>query len=257
MKTPSPFSKKPPPQLSLEDIIGYLSECHSKGWEVFRDEEPVSRVPAELTERFIIWLSEFVWIRVCYGNGKCGVFVHRQSDEIGVGWPETLQGLNELVAYGAKSYGRIDWPSAPSTGRLRQTTPATNFSVLAGLVGNASIEAIYDPYLDDQALANLLVLSNLGARISPRCRILSSRKVGTRLSSTYVQSWLAEIPGQITIRKTTNTDPHRRFMLLSSGQILILGLSLNSVSKDEAAHLETSAADRDFFNSEWQSSDAL
>lgn len=257
MSTSDTFPPRPVPQLSLEDVIGYLSECRSKGWDVFRDDDHSTRFPIELTERFILWISEFVWIRVYYGNGKCGVFVHRKADEIPVGWPESLQGLDELVAYGAKSYGGIDWPSSPSVGRLKKSTPASNFSVLSGLVGSASIEAIYDPYLDDKALENLLTLINLGTKISQGCRFLSSPKGAARLSPGYVQAWLMETSRQVEIRKSTSRDSHRRFMLLSGGQTLILGLSINSLAKDEAAHLETNTVDRAFFDSEWGVSIAI
>ncbi len=247
----NPFPTRPVSQLKLDDIIGYLSECQAKGWQVFRNDEENSLFPAELNERFILWLSEFVWIRIHYENGRCAVFVHRQADEIPVGYPETVQGLDELVAYGARSYGNIQWPSSPKTGRLTQSTPASNFTVLAGLIGSASVEVIFDPYLDDKALANLLILCNLGIRLSPTCRILTSAKGAKKLSSQYVFAWRSETSMDIEIRKSVTPNPHRRFMLLSGGQTLILGLSLNSLAKDEAAHLETNAADSAFFGSEW------
>ena len=66
-----------------------------------------------------------------------------------------------------------------------------------------------------------------------------------------------EASRQVEIRKSTSKNPHRRFMLLSGGQTLILGLSINSLDKDEAAHLEANTVDRAFFDSEWGASVAI
>jgi hypothetical protein len=109
---------------------------------VYQGDPTDHRFPLEQDKRFVIRLSEHVWIRVHYGNGKCGIYVHRQADEISIGWPETIQGLDQIVAYGVRSYAQIDWPSSPSTVRLSQEQPATNFVTLAGLIGNSTIEAI-------------------------------------------------------------------------------------------------------------------
>ena len=47
------------------------------------------------------------------------------------------------------------------------------------------------------------------------------------------------------------------FLLLSGGQALLLGMSLNSTDKNEAARLEPDAHDRPFFESVWASARAL
>lgn len=245
------FPKRPSPHLKLEDIIGYLTECQLRGWSVFQDDEAKPIFPKDQTQRFILWLNEHVWIRIHYGNGQCTLYVHRQLDEIGFGSPETLQGLDELVALGAKTYAQLDWPSSPKTGRLSQKTPATNYAVIAGLTGNSIVEAIFDPYLDDKALANLLTLINLGIRLLPACRILTSPKGAAKLSHTYISNWLMQTNSQAQIRKISTPNPHRRFMLLSGGQSLIFGLSLNALGKDEAAHIESNVTDLTFFDAEW------
>jgi len=253
MTTGSPFPKQPSPQLKLDEVVAYLCECQAKGWKVYKSDTTDHRFPLEQDERFVIRLSEHVWIRVHYGNGKCGIYVHRQADEIPIGWPETIQGLDQIVAYGVRSYAQIDWPSSPSAVRLSQEQPATNFVTLAGLIGNSTIEAIFDPYFDDKALANILTLFNLGIRISQTCRILTSSKGASKLTLGFISAWLAETKTNSQLRKSTSPNPHRRFLLLSGGQSLILGLSLNSLAKDEAAHIESNVSDLSFFDAEWHS----
>jgi hypothetical protein len=44
---------------------------------------------------------------------------------------------------------------------------------------------------------------------------------------------------------------HRRFILLSGGQSLILGMSLNSIAKTEAVRVEPDTTDAPFFGSVW------
>jgi hypothetical protein len=46
-------------------------------------------------------------------------------------------------------------------------------------------------------------------------------------------------------------------MLLSGGQSLILGMSLNDLDKDEAARIESDPEDRPFFEVEWSGASPL
>jgi hypothetical protein len=46
-------------------------------------------------------------------------------------------------------------------------------------------------------------------------------------------------------------------MLLSGGQTLIIGMSLNELNKNEAVHLETDEHDRPWFDAEWTSSQPI
>jgi hypothetical protein len=55
------------------------------------------------------------------------------------------------------------------------------------------------------------------------------------------------------MRKCAIDAQHRRFLLLSNGQSLIIGCSLNKLDHNEAAHLESSTSDEIFFNQEWTS----
>lgn len=47
------------------------------------------------------------------------------------------------------------------------------------------------------------------------------------------------------------------FMPLSDGSSLIIGCSLNDVSKDEKAHIEFDREDQDFFDSMWRSAQRM
>ncbi|KAF3884261.1 MULTISPECIES: hypothetical protein [Nostocales] len=149
------------------------------------------------------------------------------------------------------------WSSTPTSIRLYQNEPTTNFSKLVGLIATSTIEAVFDPYLDNKGLSHILTLATLGVSVSQNVRLLTSSKVGNRLTKPYIQSWFKELNSLGEIRQLKSDKEHRRFMLLSGGQSLIIGLSLNDLSKNEAAHLESDTQDSMFFNSEWNTASTI
>jgi hypothetical protein len=172
-------------------------------------------------------------------------------------YPENIVGLDQAIRDAVKSIAHqegkiINWSSPPTSIRIYKDEPATNVSKLVGLINTSVIEAVFDPYLDNKGLDTLLNLATLGVPISPSIRMLTSSKVAnTRLTKNYLQLWLKELNCSGEIRQLSSNKEHRRFLLLSGGQSLIIGLSLNDLSKNEAAHIESDTQDLAFFNSEW------
>lgn len=147
----------------------------------------------------------------------------------------------------------------PTTARLRSDWPATNMAVIANLIGDAEITAVFDPYLDNAALQHILnIISLCDGSISPSIRLLSSAKAQQRsrgiprITKTYVDLWLREVGANAgELRLVGTSGEHRRFLLLSRGKSLILGPSLNSLDKNEAVSIETDTEDAAFFESSW------
>ena len=139
---------------------------------------------------------------------------------------------------------------APATARLTRVTPAQNLETIASLAGGAQVGEVFDPYLDDKGLANLRAIANLDMQFAPEVRLLTAGAGAKRLSQEYLAAWQAEL-GLTAAVRVVNNQAHRRFLLLSSRQSLIIGCSLNSTEKDEAVHLESDKDDRPFFESEW------
>jgi hypothetical protein len=156
----------------------------------------------------------------------------------------------------------IEQARRPTTARLRADWPATNLAVIAGLIGNAEITAVFDPYLDNAALQHIVnILSLCDGFISPAIRLLSSPKAQQRsrgiprLTKPYVDLWLSEVGATAgELRLMGASGEHRRFLLLSGGKTLILGPSLNSLDKNEAISIETDTEDAAFFESSWLAS---
>ncbi len=147
---------------------------------------------------------------------------------------------------------------SPARVRSVEQEPASNFSRLARLIGSSQIEAVYDPYLDDKGLGNLLILVRLANSASSSLRLITSRKEAERLSSSFITAFFTELGASSgEVRKTSSPRPHRRFMLLSRGRSLIMGMSLNDLNKNEAAHTETDVLDKAFFEAEWAASQPL
>ena len=144
--------------------------------------------------------------------------------------------------------------SPPDSVRLNSNTPASNIAKVAGLIGSTRIEAVFDPFLDNQALVNLATLASFGGGLSRSCRLLTSKKCP---DSGFVALWLKEhglIGAEI---KRTPDQQHRRFLLLDSGKTLVIGFSLNKFEHNETAHLASVPQDRMFFDAEWQKSKPL
>ena len=84
--------------------------------------------------------------------------------------------------------------------------------------------------------------------------MLGSTKMTTgkipKLTTVGVNAWLAQlgINGEARIMPP---GEHRRFMLLSGGQSLILGMSLNAIHKNEAVRLEPDADVLEDVGSRW------
>jgi hypothetical protein len=258
MSNASPFPKPPAPQLTRDEVIGYLAECQANGWSVYSEDPSDPHSSLKGGERFSIRLHEQFWIFVHFSAGDCSVSALVESVSYRFGNPQTVRGLDELIARRVGDFVHIhgvkSWAARPDKVRFAKDRPATNYTTLAGLIGQSTIEAIFDPYFDDKALAVLGTLMTFGVNLSPNGRILTSPKGAAKLTPAYKAAWLLEHPTACEFHKQPANGAHRRFMLLSGGQTLILGMSLNSIGKDEAAHLEAEPADLVFFNAEWASS---
>lgn len=230
------FPPIPESKLEREDVIGHLVVLNEMGWNVYAD-----------NESFIIVLNETDSIRISPVHE--GYRIQLQTTLI----------ERSLVAARASNMAQLRsaleqyLPQvAPSTIRTSRKEPATNYSKLANLIGHSCINAVYDPYLDDIGLNNLLTLGRLTNAVSSELRLLTSDKGAKRLNINFVKSFFVELGcDNCQIKVITSEKPHRRFILLSSGQSLIIGFSLNDLAKNEAAHLETDALDRRFFEAEW------
>ncbi len=128
-------------------------------------------------------------------------------------------------------------------------------ATISGLVGASEIQAVFDPYLENRSLISLKDILSFGGSISNNVRLLSGEKMTQgrvpRLTKTVVQAWFAELGLTAGEVRAMPSNEHRRFMLLSGCQSLILGMSLNSINKNEAVRLEPDNEDRPFFESVW------
>jgi hypothetical protein len=174
---------------------------------------------------------------------------------VGTDFARSLEQLHEAISVAARRYSE-NWPEKKAKARLHQATPATNLVTISTLIGNAEIEGVFDPYLDNRALAALIDILSLSGSVSKSVRLLSSGhavpgKGKSKLTKTFVAQWFAEhnvASGEVRVMAP---GQHRRFILLSGRQSLLLGMSLNSMAKNEAVRLESDYDDRPLFNLEW------
>lgn len=261
----TPFPQYPAACLNKNDIIAYLIPYLEKGWEIYQGNQE---------NQFIIRLLDNLKLFIELKQGKWRISTGLDIDQSLAVWafPENLGELDSAIRQavstasgGSPSGTRIEWSSVPTTVRLDEEKPASNLAKLVALIGSSNIEAIFDAYLDNKGLDTVLNMATLGIKISTNIRLLTSTKMlqsssgGTaRLTPSYIKSCQKELGcSGLEIRYNSYTGHQRRFMLLSGGQSLIVGPSLNNLSVNEASHLESDMADIVFFNKEWVSAQHL
>jgi hypothetical protein len=252
MAPQSPFPTYARPTLSHDDLVGYLAQQKTAGWDVFQGDAPGN---------FIIPISDCGRVLIIHGMDRCQVqgFV---GDTIRVvedanNLASLDHGIREAVRYIANTRGiQLDWPSKPTTVRTYEGQVAQNLSKVVSLIGASTIDAIYDPYFENKSFQALFTFASFGVRIASSVRILTStKKFNTQPTSPLLKHFsdgaFAQLAPQGEIRFSSYTGHKRRFLLLSGGQSLLLGFSLNSFDVTEAPALQGDAVDRPFFDGEW------
>lgn len=255
MSSANPFPARPQPSLVWDDVVGYLSACMANGHTVYR---------GEYDHSFILDLQDYqiIILEVAPGGGRWQVRWENLGVTKGGVTAETLPQLEEAIARAASDYGKV-WPCCPTSGRLSPATPATNYRTISNLVGSSKLEAVFDPYLANSSLTEIINILSFGSgSVSNGVRLLGSTEKTQgpvpQFSKAGVAAWLKQlgVTGEARVYPKKPHD-HRRFLLLSGGQCLILGPSLNAIHKNEATHVEQDAADRTFFDSMWATASPL
>lgn len=253
VKIMSKFLEYKGAQFSVGDVEDYLAILAEKGWKVS------SRRNAK---GYVIDFDDDKRINI-YHNTKTNEWLIQEATCMDGRLPFDYEGLlntfsqfEEWIVSAAKYY-EVDLDSAPSKVRLKTNEPASNRVSLSKLASSAKVECIFDPYFDDQSLATLMTLMNLGMKIDENARVLTTKKIKKRLSHLMISSFEQEYQVSLDIRFCASVSEHRRFMLLSNGETIVLGCSLNSIDKNEAAHREYESFDRAFFDEEWKISEQL
>jgi hypothetical protein len=250
MSSPNLFPPPPRPRLTTDDVVKFLVGCKAEGHQVYQKAANV----------FVLSLGDEAHLLLYAEEGTCAVHAYRLGTCVLQRRAETVAQLERVITEAAGSCS-VEWPFRPTFARLSATTPATNLASISGLVGTAEVQAVFDPYLDNQALSVLLNILSFNAGIADDVRLLACEKqakgVRPRLTRTFVDDWFKERGVANGEARLMLDGEHRRFMLLSGGQSLLLGMSLNSIAKNEAVRLEQDAEDRAFFDGKWATATPL
>jgi hypothetical protein len=238
--------------LSREEVVNYLLTLQADG----------HTINEQSADFFIITLDdEKIILHRPYPQQPWNVSFERLGLRQLVGAARSPKELERAVTQAALLLGK-DWPFKPTTGRLSADTPATNRRTISGLIGPSMIEAVFDPHLENRALATLVDILSFGSGgVADRIRLLgsTSKTTGTipRFSKAGVDHWLGQLKITGEARVVPAKDEHRRFFLLSGGKSLLIGPSLNAIDKNEAVHLEPDTEDRAFFDKTWATATML
>ena len=251
MSSNSPFPKKPQSLISRVEVVEYLLQHHQRGYQIY-----------EAGAGFELVLNESQSIKIPNTNGgKVQVQSYTMNTIVNFIDCSSLPELQRAVDALAQQLVGPRWERSPTTARVSADTPATNLATISRLIGAAAVEAVFDPYLANSSLATLVNILSFGnGSVVDGVRILSTGKTtrgqAPQLTRVGFDAWLTElgITGEIRIMAS---NEHRRFMLLSGGQSLILGHSLNAIDKNEALRIESDREDRAFFEQMWATANVL
>jgi hypothetical protein len=121
-----------------------------------------------------------------------------------------------------------------------------------------TIEAVFDPYLDDRGLDSLRALFHLGTKFSTKLRILTSATGAKNLSEMFLASFCREL-GCANNLRVTNRE-HRRFLILHTKEIVVAGFSLNNLEHNERAQrIPSLDSEQDlvFFEKSWAAANSF
>jgi hypothetical protein len=246
------FPPIPNQKLSMDQVVQFLVAVKNKGHDVYQD-------PSR-NNVFIISFGDLISIRLSFNvkNGSCQVQLLTCDNVTHFLDVVSFAQLEKTVSSFAQKITGQAWPCRPTKGRLSSLKPASNYFLISQLVGNAEIDAIFDPYLENKSLIELNNILSFGnGRIADGIRLLGSKKTqgyNSSFTKAGTDAWLKELNVTGEARVMSTKGQHRRFILLSTGDSLILGPSLNAIHKDEAIRLESDSEDKAFFDSEWDKS---
>ncbi|MBD2121125.1 hypothetical protein [Trichocoleus sp. FACHB-262] len=248
MSTQDEFPTLTKSQLTRDEIVAYLLEQKRRGYDVFQD--------PERKHVLILLLDELHRINFNIGGSLgCQIQGEVYGSPFAIANVSNMAELRSVTDAIAQQVIGSRWSSYATRLRLNESTPATNLASVAALIGGSSVEAVFDPYLENRSLIELLDILSFGnGSIAGNIRVLSTAKTTTgkvpRLTKAGFDAWLAQLGINGELRLMGNSE-HRRFLLLSGGQSLLLGPSLNSLHKNEAVRLEADVEDRAFFDQIW------
>lgn len=196
------------PTLTQEQIEEYLLHWLQKGFRVIHGRPP-------LVDGWTVFFRPLCMIGIRPGQNPGHWSVHtghllRSMGEVG-----TLEELKRYFETACVSQG-IFIKTLPTQHHTAIEEPLTFWIKLKSMIGSARIDAIWDPYLDEKAIANFRDLAGLGCNFSKALKLLTAPR--GRLSRNFLDKFDKEF-GLASELKRGN-GKHLRLIFLSDGRCL-------------------------------------
>lgn len=228
--------------LNKEQVINYLLHWQSLGFKVVEGRPPFKNG----------WSIEFAPLRlvgirptdypylfdVCCGN------LLRSIGTVG-----TLEDLKKYFEQACLSQG-IDINSPPQELHTEPNEPISMFVKLNTILNNESISAIYDPFLDNITLKNLIDLNRFGAKLLVDLKLLTSEK--HRVTKNCLENFNTELSINSQL-KITNKE-HARLIFTNNNKCISPDFSLNKAQLGTIKEIEANQMLK-FFNEAWDAAE--
>lgn len=240
-----PVEQRPP--FGPDQVYSFLTDIVGQGYQVNRTDGR--------TDEFHVRLTSAYSIRFGVGKGRAQLQLKYMDNMVRFLDVSSVEQMRMAFQGFAKEAG-VNLLAPPGAARLKSDTPADNYRSIASLVGTAQITAVFDPFLENKSLAELSIVLSFGqGGFARNVRLLGSEKANqgktiARFTRAGVEVWAQQHKLTAEARILPGGE-HRRFLLLNDGQVLILGMSLNQIHKNEAIRTEPGAQDSAWFDSQW------
>ena len=212
--------------LTEEQVINYLLSWQRRGFKIVHGRQIVRNG----------WSVEFggnKWIGIQPDQSAKGCWRISYSYGIDRRLFGTFEELKTAFEDFVSSMGiRIDSP--PKEHHTSSDEPFSVWIKLNSMIASSVVEAIYDPFIGNKALENLIGLASFGAKFNPKLRILTSHESG--IKQNFLDKFNKELGISAEIQKTEENEirasygrdkHHVRLIFAGDGRCLSPDFSLS------------------------------
>ena len=233
------FPEYPETELTREEVIDFLIQLEDNGWSIYEKNGVYIIIEDKHYKLCVREVGSSKWRIYTDYTGPASRFKHLDQKV------SSARELRQVIE------GRLG-DESPSEIRLQEGEPMSNRAHLVSLIEPHRIEAVFDPCLDNKGLETIRTLCTLGVSLKEDLRMITSAP--ERITEDCFRSLIQQFNLENCEIRSTEGE-HRRFMVLDSSDVLIIGCSLNDIDKNEVAFLEGNPEDRRFFEDVWSESD--
>lgn len=238
------FKKYTGPLLTRQEAISQLEKIQKLGYDVYQKDD----------NSFLIKINDSKEIVIIKRPNKWIVRANKDGLPVYIKNPSTLALLISFLNEAASELNvNIGIRNVVKSVRINSNQPLSNKVKIISLIQDRKITGIFDPYFDTKSILTLHALAKLGLKFNTSVKCLTKKPFNS-IDQSILNDFENEFSIDFKIKKCVSKE-HRRFFILDSNTIIIIGCSLNDIDKNEVVveeiNKDLNEEDIKFFNEEW------